>query len=218
MFKKVSRAFRASAVLVSTLLLMILAEPSVSSGTPAGILLYHRDGGNVFLLLANDSKRERGWSGFGGAAEPGESLRATAARETEEETRGYFPRAWLEEQIAEQNPLLTGGFGLYFVEVAFVPAQRVMNNPIPGQHAAMQEFQCYAWIPFSELEPAFSQERPSKADLKVSPLYVPKGCESQSFWPVWIGSMRDAHKQAAFPWYRGDENEPGNSQDAGGSS
>ena len=190
------------ATLITVILLTILTAASALAGGPAGILLYHSDGDNIFLLLANDSQGTRGWSGFGGESEAGESLRATAARETEEETRGYFSRAWLEEQIGEQEPLSTHGFHMYFVEVPFVPAQRVMNNPVEGHQAVMEEMQFYAWIPFSELERVLEKDNPSEADLRMSPLHVPRGCASHSFWRVWIMNMHDAWEQGFFPWIR----------------
>lgn len=200
---QIAKAFRFPTTLVAAALLMILTEASVSARGPAGILLYHRDGDNVFLLLANDSKGTRGWGGFGGGAEGDESLRETAARETEEETRGYFSRNWLAEQIADQKPLSSRGFHMYFVEVPFVPAQRVMNNPVEGHQAAMEETQFYAWIPFSELEPVLAKDEPSEADLRMNPLYVPRGCNAFSLWRVWILNMRDGQKQGVFPWSRG---------------
>lgn len=193
---------RYAAALLAVPVLMVLAEATASAAGPAGILLYHRAGDRVFLLLANDSMGTRGWGGFGGAAEPGETLRATAARETEEETRGYFSRLWLAERIADQEPLNTRGFHLFFVEVPFVPAQRVMNNPVEGHNPAMEETQFYAWIPFSELEPVLARDNPSEADLRMNALYVPRGCEAKSYWRVWIMNMHDAWKQGVLPWRR----------------
>jgi 8-oxo-dGTP pyrophosphatase MutT (NUDIX family) len=200
MISQLDKAFRLPAVLVSVVCLLISAETAVFAGEPAGILLYHRDGDKVFVLLANDSKGTRGWSGFGGGADNGESLRDTAARETEEETRGYFSRTWLAEQIAYQEPHSSRGFHMYFVEVPFVPAQRVMNSPVEGHQAAMKETQFYAWVPFSELERALANDNPSAEDLKMNALYIPRGCKAHSFWRVWILNMRDAHKQGVFPW------------------
>lgn len=201
--QQMDKILRVPATLTIAVLLMILAEGSVTAGGPAGILLYHRDGDNVLVLLANDSKGTRGWSGFGGGAEGDESLRATAARETEEETRGYFSRVWLEEQIADQQPLSSRGFHMFFVQVPFVPAQRVMNNPVEGHQAATEETQFYAWVPFSELEPVLAKDNPLEADLRMNPLYVPRGCGVHSFWRVWILNMHDAQKQGVFPWCPG---------------
>ena len=75
-----ARTFRIPATLAVAILLMVSTAASVFADGPAGILLYHRDGEDVFLLLANDSKGVRGWGGFGGNAEPGETPRATAAQ------------------------------------------------------------------------------------------------------------------------------------------
>jgi len=177
-----------------------LAASSAYANGPAGIVLYHRDGDSVFLLLADHGQSKRGWGAFGGAANPGEDRRETAARETEEETRGYFSRDWLRRQIAEQTPVQSGGFSMYFVEVPFVPAQRVMNNPTKENDKGMHERGYYAWIPFSQIEHVVAKEEPSAEDLKVNPLYLPRGSNSGPFWDVWVRNMRDAMKQGAFPW------------------
>jgi 8-oxo-dGTP pyrophosphatase MutT (NUDIX family) len=169
---------------------------------PAGIVLYYSDGESVFLLLADHAKSTRGWSAFGGSANLGETRWGTAARETHEETRGYFLREWLGQQIAEQEPVLSHGYSMFFVEVPFVPAQRVMNNPINKSDKSMLERQYYTWIPFSELERVLVKEDPSTEDLKVNPLYLPRGSQSDSYWDVWIRNMHDAMKQRAFPWIK----------------
>ena len=178
------------------------ASCSAHANGPAGIVLYYRDGDSVFLLLADHGQSKRGWGAFGGAANPGEDRRETAARETAEETRGYFSRDWLRRQIAEQTPVQSGGFSMYFVEVPFVPAQRVMNNPTKENDKQMHERGCYAWIPFSVIEPAIAKETPSAEELKVNPLYLPRGSNSDSLWGVWVRNMHDAMKQGAFPWDR----------------
>ena len=73
--------------IVLTLLLIICGRASAQG--PAGTILYFRSGQDVYLLLAEDSRKTRGWGSFGGGANEGESPAQTAARETEEETRGF---------------------------------------------------------------------------------------------------------------------------------
>jgi len=194
---KVMRAPAISTVVIA--LTLLIGFPASAEG-PAGIVLYCRWKESVYLLLADDHKGERGWSAFGGWADPGETRRATAARETEEETRGYFTRAWLGEQISGQKPVHSYGYSMYFVEVPFVPAQRVTNHPIGADGKDMAERGVYAWMPFTELEPVLGKERPSTGDLKVNPLYLPQGSKSGSFWGIWIRNMRDAMERGAFPW------------------
>ncbi len=177
-----------------------IALSTAQAEGPAGILLYCRHGQEVFLLLADDRDRSRGWGSFGGGAHRGETLQETATRETEEETRSYFSRTWLKQQVSVQHPLVYDGFASYFVEVPFVPAQRVMNNPTDEKDISNVERQFYAWIPFSEIEGLLHKENPTPADLRMNPLYVPPGCESDFFWSIWIRSMRNAMINKAFPW------------------
>lgn len=187
---------------VTAAALVLLIRFALSPGDPAGILLYHRDGDTILLLLANDSDGTRGWGGFGGGAKRGESLRQTAARETEEETRGFFSRSWLEEQIAQQSPFSSRGFHLFFAQVPYVPGQRIMNHPVDDGRPELQETQFYAWIPFSEIEPLLVNEELSDDELQVNPRCVPEGCDAHTYWRVWIENMRDAQRQGAFPWSR----------------
>ncbi len=180
--------------------LSILITSTASAKGPAGIVLYHQGEQEIFLLLADDAEGARGWCAFGGWDNPGETARETAARETEEETRGYFSRDWLGRQIAKQEAVYSYGYSMYFVKVPFVPAQRVMNHPIDTQNKVMAERGSYAWIPFAALEAALGKEPLAPGDLAVDPLYLPQGSKTNAFWPVWIRNMSDAMKRGAIPW------------------
>ena len=117
------------------------------------MVLYFKAGDDIFLLLADHRENDRGWSAYGGAPHEGESAAETAARETEEETRGYFLREDLLTLIEGQQPVIdSNGFALYFAGVPFVPAQRVTNNPLPSDDKSYTERGPYAWIPYSELD------------------------------------------------------------------
>lgn len=187
-------------VCLGALLLPCLAA---ADAPPAGILLYHRDGDQVFLLLADHSNGQRGWGGFGGTAIPGETEAETAARETEEETRGYFEEDWLLERIQNQEPLRVNGFSTFFLEVRFVPAQRVANNPIPANRSlAMSERAHYAWIPLSDVERALNRD-----ELQVDPLYLPPSTQSTSYWEVWIRNVEAASDAGFPPWVKEKESE-----------
>jgi 8-oxo-dGTP pyrophosphatase MutT (NUDIX family) len=172
------------------------------SGTsgPAGIVLYHREGDAVFLLLADHANSTRGWSSFGGHANPAETTLQTAARETEEETRGYFSREWLAQKIAKQKPVQSNGFSMYFVEVPSFPIEQITNERYDENKPAIHERSHYAWIPLTALDRALAKENPSADDLRINPRYLPKGSQSDVFWDVWIRSMHDARKQGALRW------------------
>ena len=166
------------------------------AGEPAGIALYCKSGSEVFLLLGEDAGNERGWSTFGGGAKEGESLQETASRETHEETRGYFERDWLLSQIAEQTPIKSNGFHLFFVEVAFVPAIRITKNPVLDENdLSWKEMRNFAWVPVSDLEKALAGDT-----QKVDPLFLPTTAKTDFYWKLWLGNMEDAYRRKACPW------------------
>jgi len=179
---------------------LVLVASCASQGDPAGILLYSRHQGQIQLLVANDAPGVRGWSGFGGTARPGEGTKLTAARETSEETRGYFDQDWLLERIIGSGVVEINGFHLYFAEVPHVPAQEVMSHPVEPRQMALREFEFYTWVPFAEIKPLLSKAELTEADLKVNPRHLPHGCRADSYWRVWIAALQEAHRQQAFPW------------------
>ncbi|MEM8955448.1 MAG: NUDIX domain-containing protein [Verrucomicrobiota bacterium] len=178
-------------------LLSVSLVYSVWAGNPAGIVLYFEDGQDVFFLLADDADGVRGWGAYGGGSEEGESVMETAARETEEETRGYFRREWLLEKLRGQRPVKSAnGFRMFFVEVPFVPAQRVMQNPLEDEaNPVFRERAHYAWIPESDLKRALED-----GSTDIDPLYLPSSCEVKSYWDVWLDNMADAYRRNACPW------------------
>ena len=180
-------------------LLLAICGPALAQN-PAGILLYFESGSEVYLLVAEDHKKIRGWSGFGGRAKEGESLAETAARETEEETRGYFARADLMKKITEQEALMDNRFALFFAEIDFVPAQLLSNLQPPAVDAAYDESGPYAWIPFSHIVDYVRSEVNQKEKYPVDKRYLPSECKTDWFWPVWLHTVRKAVEKKALPW------------------
>ncbi len=166
----------------------------------AGMVLYFQFQGEVYLLLAEHDQSKRGWAGFGGGAREGESAAETAAHKAEEESRGYFKHAELLEKIKDQAPVIDGGFPAYFAEVDFVPAPRVMNHPVPEDSDAYLERSTFAWIPYSVIEPFVQEDIDRAKKYPVDPAYLPAGSQTQWFWPIWLGNMRQAVVTRALPW------------------
>ena len=114
--------------------------PSIAQDSgPAGILIYCHHAGEIHILIANDRMGMRGWGGFGGGDKKGETTAVTAARETCEETRGYFKEQWLLQKISGQKPVKLWGYSFYFAEVSYVPAAKIMNNPVAFLNPAFLE-------------------------------------------------------------------------------
>ena len=176
---------------------------AVHAGGPAGIVLYFESDDEVYLLLADHKGRasQRGWGGFGGSASKGESPAETAARETDEETRGYFSRGDLLKIIKDQVPVVAkGGFAQYFARVAFVPAQRVSNNTIPEDESFFTERGPYAWMPYSEIEKHLLTPVKRKRRHPIDRRFLPAGSNTDWVWTKWLGSMRQAAEEGALPW------------------
>ena len=185
------------------LLLVVLAAAFLGSAIaepPAGMVIYHKSGGEVYLLLAEHARGNRGWAGFGGGARAGETLAETAAHKGEEETKGYFNRADLLKKIEGQKPVMDGEFASYFVEVDFVPAQRIANNPPPVDDDAYGERSTYAWIPYSAVEGHLKAELDRETKYEIDPLYLPAGSTTNWFWRAWLSNMRKAALAKALPW------------------
>ena len=171
---------------------------------PAGMVLYFKSGNEVYLLLAEDAKKTRGWAAFGGRAHKGESPAETAARETQEETRGYFAQADLLKRIEKQAPVIDDDmFALFFAEINFVPAQRVANHQPATKNRSYFERGPYAWIPFSEIERYVQTKVSHDQKHLIDKRFLPLGNGTDWLWPVWLGTLHKAVERNALPWKRG---------------
>ncbi len=180
-------------------LLTLLCGAAVAEA-PAGMVLYFQSGGEVYLLLAEHADSDRGWAGFGGGAMEGESVAQTAARKAQEESRGYFKAADLLKKIKKLEPVMDGDFASYFVEVPFVPVPWVMNHPIPADNDAYAERGTFAWIPYSAIENMLNEGIDRKKKYVIDPASLPKGSQTQWFWPIWLGNLRKAVVTKSLPW------------------
>ena len=189
--------------LVFVLVLVLCISGLSRAENPAGIVLYFESGSEVYLLLAEDSGKTRGWGAFGGAPHKGERPAETAARETEEETRGYFNRMGLLRKIEKQEPVIDHNrFALFFAEIDFVPAPAVTNNQPATNDRSYFESGPYAWIPFSQVERYVQAKVDREQKHIIDKKYLPLGCETDWLWPIWLGNVRKAVEQSALPWKR----------------
>ena len=179
---------------------IFLLVGSVLAEGPAGTVVYFQSGGEVYLLLAEHHDSPRGWAGFGGGAQEGETVAETAATKTQEESRGYFKREDILKKLKGQEPVVVGDFATYFVEVSFVPVQRIMNNPIPDDNDAYKERSTFAWVPYSTLAGFLNEDLDREKKYLVDPAFLPAGSETQWLWPGWLYSMRAAVATNALPW------------------
>jgi 8-oxo-dGTP pyrophosphatase MutT (NUDIX family) len=181
---------------------LALAPSSFAApGDSAGIVVYHRDGDRVFLLLADHPTAKRGWGGFGGGREKGETPAQAAARETEEETRGFFKSADMLAKIKDQKPVIDGDFALFFAEVEPVETAEIAAHPIPDGDETYRERGPWAWVPFAEVLKHLKEEPGARTVARIDPAVVPAK-SAQHFWPVWLRNMWVALKEDALPWLK----------------
>ena len=179
-------------------MVMLLANAAMAE--PAGMVMYFQSGDEVYLLLAEHAGSERGWGGFGGGARKGETIAETAAHKGSEESRGYFTAADLLHKIKDQAPVMDGDFASYFAEVAFVPAQRVMNHPPPEANDAYLERSTFAWIPYSAVADFLQEDIDRKKKHMIAPAFLPAGSKTGYFWPIRLSNMRKAVTSKSLPW------------------
>ena len=180
--------------------MILLSHHTIRAEAPAGMVLYFKSGGVVYLLLAEHAGSQRGWAAFGGGDREGETMPQTAAHKTFEETRSYFSRTDLEAKIKGQKPLMDGSYATYFAEVDFVPAQRIMNNPVPKEDDAFGERSTFAWIPYSSIAPYVANDIEREKKYPIPPAFVPTGSETKWLWPVWLANMRKGFLEGSLPW------------------
>jgi 8-oxo-dGTP pyrophosphatase MutT (NUDIX family) len=177
-------------------LLLVGLATGAAADHPAGIILYAQDARGVSLLLADHQPpSRRGWAAFGGTHEAGESPAETAARETEEETNGFFPRAALLAKIKDTPPLFDGAYAFYFVKVPLTPAAEIARGRSHADDEAYRERGPFAWVPYAEIARQLDAEAPV-----IDPRLLPAETRTNRLWPVWMHNLQVAREAHALPW------------------
>ncbi|SHK35461.1 8-oxo-dGTP pyrophosphatase MutT, NUDIX family [Rubritalea squalenifaciens DSM 18772] len=171
----------------------------VWSQTAAGIVLYCEKPDGVWVLVADHKMGKRGFASFGGSYEKGETYQETAARETSEETRGYFKQEDLLKGIAGQKGVDYLIYRMFFLKVPFVEAAEIEKRKGAG---VMDERFDYVWVPEKELSRYFGVVADLQTPLKLDPAYLPKKAKTDYYWRLWLGQMAEAQRRGAFPWQK----------------
>jgi 8-oxo-dGTP pyrophosphatase MutT (NUDIX family) len=137
----------------------------------AGTIIYSKHQGEIWLLLADHKNNKRGWASFGGGCRKRETAVDAAARETWEETRGYFSREEILQKINPEEPVETDGYIAYLVEVEFVESDAISENRLPKKETGFRERGPYAWIALEDVFKVMDSGDPS---WSVAPELLPK--------------------------------------------
>jgi len=185
--------------LLCTLVLTLLSQNAYADCN-AGTVLFFKFNDEAYLLLADHSSGshpQRGWSGFGGRCDEDELSAKAAARETEEETRGFYKREKICRKLSSSSSNVANGFTTFFVEVDYVPAI-VFNNQKPTSSAASyNERGLYAWIPFSEIWQAIENRQNGRPLIPKK--YLPPQSHTDWLFKEFVLSLIAAKRAGVFP-------------------
>jgi 8-oxo-dGTP pyrophosphatase MutT (NUDIX family) len=178
----------------------LLPAQNALSGCGAGTVLYFTFKGETYLLLADHrltGQRHRGWSGFGGLCD-GEADAVAAARETEEETKGFYSRKEILAKLSSSPKIRVGDFTTFFVAVDYVPVI-LLNNQKPSPPSAVYaERGPYAWIPYSVVRQAFERQQAGRGHIPGK--YLPPAAQTDWFFEPFLTSLRIAKKAGILSW------------------
>jgi 8-oxo-dGTP pyrophosphatase MutT (NUDIX family) len=186
-------------LLVSLWLLLLLTQNAVAN-CGAGTVLYFTFKADTYLLIADhqySGQRHRGWSGFGGLCD-GEPSDVAAARETEEETKGFYKRGELLTRIGMSPKIRVGNFTTFFVEVDYVPAVVFNNLKPPGNASGYLERGPYAWVPFPVIRQAIENRQSGRA--LIAGKYLPPDARTNWLFEPFLTSLKEAETAGILPW------------------
>jgi 8-oxo-dGTP pyrophosphatase MutT (NUDIX family) len=179
--------------------ILMLMPRDAMAGCAAGTVLYIKFKGETYLLLADHNwyrQRDRGWSGFGGLCD-GEPVDVAAARETEEETKGFYSREQIFNRLDSSPKIHVGDFTTFFLEIDYVPAI-VINNQESTQHGVSYlERGPYAWIPISVIRDAMIKKQSGR--MFIPEKYLPPDAQTNWLFEPFVASLRAAKKAGFLP-------------------
>ena len=186
-------------LLISLWLLVLICQNAVAK-CGAGTVLYFTFKADTYLLLADHQFRgqqHRGWSGFGGLCH-GEPSDVAAARETEEETKGFYKRGELLTRLVMSPKIRVGSFTTFFVEVDFVPAVVFYHLKPPGNGSGYLERGPYAWVPLSVIRQATESRQSGRA--LIAGKYLPPDARTNWLFEPFLTSLKAAETAGILPW------------------
>ena len=170
------------------------------AGCGAGTVLYFKFKHETYLLLADHShshQRERGWSGFGGKCD-GQPPTSAAARETEEETKGYYSREEILVKLDPTSSIRVSDFTTYFIAVDFVPANVINSYKASQKSTCYRERSPYAWMPISAIWQAIDNKKSGRVYLPAK--YLPPEAHTDWLFKPFSTILLAARSNGILPW------------------
>ena len=186
-------------ILLLCLVISIFLIPDTFAGCGAGTVLYFKFKHETYLLLADHSwshQRNRGWSGFGGRCD-GQPPALAAARETEEETKGFYTRDKILAKLDLDSGIIVGDFNTFFIETDFVPATLINNYQASHESAAHRERSPYAWVPITAIWQAIEIKKSGRTYLPVK--FLPPDSHTDWLFEPFVASLLAARSAGRLP-------------------
>jgi 8-oxo-dGTP pyrophosphatase MutT (NUDIX family) len=180
--------------------ILAFISQNANANCGAGTVLYFTVKGETYLLLADHRlpfQRHRGWSGFGGLCD-GQPAEVAAARETEEETKGFYNRREILTRLGTCPRIRIGDFTTFFAEVDYVPAVVFNNQKPPGTASGYLERGPYAWVPYSVIRQAPDSNKTEVALIPAK--YLPSDAPTDWLFEPFLTSLIKAEKDGILPW------------------
>ncbi len=193
-------------ILTVSTVLFLLSPCAVSENTcqSAGTVLYTLHEGKLLLLLADHSiKKKRGWASFGGKCD-GDTPKHSAARETWEETRGYYPIETIKPLLRDDFKIETGEFVAYFVKVPFTPIKNIANFPLPKNKKKFKERGPYAWVDFAVITKTLANKKKHEkaGRYQLPDNLLPNNKNSGWLYHKFVGVIQQARRENIFPQFK----------------
>ena len=197
-YKQASHVF--GRILLLCIGISIFMVPDTYAGCGAGTVLYFKFKHETYLLLADHNwsyQRTRGWSGFGGRCD-GELPDSAAARETNEETKGFYSRKEILAKLDPQASIRVADFTTYFLEVDFMPANVINNYEASHKSTGYHERSPYAWVPISAIWQAFENKKSGRICLPTK--FLPPEANTDWLFEPFVTSLLAARSGGILPW------------------
>ena len=193
-----------SRISISLIFLCILAfgAQNAFAGCGAGTVLYFKFKQETYLLLADHGfshQRDRGWSGFGGRCD-GQPPASAAARETHEETKGFYSQKEIMAKLDPQSSISVNDFTTYFIEVDYVPAEVINNYRETNKSSRYRERGPYAWMPLSAIWRTIENEKSGLMYLPAK--YLPPEAHTNWLFKPFVNSLLEAKSGDILPFKR----------------
>ena len=125
-------------------------------------------------------------------------MEVAAARETEEETKGFFSQEEIISRLGSGPKIRVGDFTTFFLEIDYVPAIVLNNQESAHAKASYLERGPYAWLSISVIREAVAEKQSNR--MHIPGKYLPPDAQTDWLFEPFVISLMAAQKAGILPW------------------